>query len=64
MDRCGLIEGVVECLELGRCQVIEGGGSTVGVVVRFDVSGELGAGIVPVAEATALEQLRLEGADE
>ena len=43
---------MVECLELGRCQVIEGGVSAVGVVIRFDVGEKLGAGVGRVAEAT------------
>ena len=38
--------------------------SAVGVVVGFDVSEELGAGVVPVEEASALEHLRFECADE
>ncbi len=38
--------------------------SAVGVVVGLDVSEELGAGVVPVEETSALEHLRFECADE
>lgn len=51
-------------LELIRGLVVERGVSAVGVIVEFDVREELDAGVVPVEEASALEHLRFEGADE
>lgn len=51
-------------LELIRGLVVEGGVSAVGVIVGFDVSKELDAGVGSVEKASALEHLRFECADE
>ena len=51
---------MVEGLELGRCQVMKGGVSAIGVVVGFDAGEEAGSGVGPVDDAAALEHLSLE----